>query len=124
MAMFARRASPLGLLLTVVALIAQLAFGAAVPAVPLVLDTPICHAADAGDAPAPANPQHAPGCLLCSLCPTPGTIAALPAPPPSLPTARAVVVADAAHDLPPTEPVAATPPWRPGSPRAPPSTQA
>lgn len=88
-----RRIPAFGLFLTLLALVAQLAFGAVVPRpeVGLMLDDlggVICHApAPANGAPQPAQHHHTPDCVLCPLCAalaTPGIVlpGAAPHPPP------------------------------------------
>jgi hypothetical protein len=80
-----------GLFLALLALVAQLAFGAVVPRpdVALVLDQagPICHAAAPADGTTPPAPhRHMPDCQFCPLCmalATPGIV--LPGAGPHLP---------------------------------------
>jgi hypothetical protein len=71
--MIRHRIPAFGLFLTLLALVAQLAFGAVVPRpeVGLVLDElgVICHApAPSGGAPQPDQHRHTPDCVLCPLC--------------------------------------------------------
>ena len=88
-----RRSPAFGTLLTLLALVAQLAFAAVVPnpEIALVLqgDGPICHAPAPPGTPAPPTQQHhVPDCAFCPLCVSlstppivlPGTAPALPAP--------------------------------------------
>ncbi|MGA3399610.1 MAG: DUF2946 family protein [Acetobacteraceae bacterium] len=82
-----------GLFLTLLALVAQLAFGAVVPRpeVALVLDQVgvVCHAAARSDGmPPPSHHHHTPDCMLCPLCvslTTPGIVLPGAAPHPPLP---------------------------------------
>jgi len=67
-----RRIPASGLFLALLALVAQLAFGAVVPRpeVALVLDNAgvICHAAAPDDTLPPAHHHHMPDCQFCPLC--------------------------------------------------------
>jgi hypothetical protein len=95
--MIRHRIPPFGLFLTLLALAAQLAFGAVVPRpeVGLVFDElgVICHASAPSDGtPQPAQHHHTPDCVLCPLCAslaTPGIV--LPGAPPRPPLPRVAV---------------------------------
>jgi hypothetical protein len=109
-------------LLTLLALVAQLAIGAIVPPMPVLAATadgvPICHGGQQPvDAPSPMHPAD---CLLCPICVAlAGPAVLLPASGPALPTPRIRVFALAAPPPPATAPPAA----RRGAaqPRAPPA---
>ncbi|MGA3399608.1 MAG: hypothetical protein ABSC95_10340 [Acetobacteraceae bacterium] len=86
-----RRVPASGLFLALLALVAQLAFGAVVPRpeVALVLDEAgvICHASAPSDGTTPPAHHHMPDCQFCPLCmslATPGIVLASagPKPPP------------------------------------------
>ncbi len=90
--MIQRRISASGLFVALLALVAQLAFGATVPRpeIALVLDDAgiICHAPTSSDGTTPpAHRHHMPDCQFCPLCmslATPGIVlpGAAPHPPP------------------------------------------
>jgi hypothetical protein len=110
------------LLLTLLALAAQLAMGASVPSVAAfaVADggVPICHGGeDPVDTPAPHHPAD---CVLCPLCiAMTGASAMLQASGPVVPAPRAVAIGLAAPPPPSTAPPAAR--RYAAQPRAPPS---
>jgi hypothetical protein len=89
-----RRIPAFGLFLTLLALVAQLAFGAVVPRpeVGLVLDElgVICHAPAPPDgAPQPSRHHHTPDCVLCPVCASLATHGiVLPGAPPRPPLPR------------------------------------
>jgi hypothetical protein len=102
-----RRNSPLGLLFTLLALVAQLASGAIVPrmeAVAAIADaTTICHAHETSDE-APPAPHNPPACPICPLCVSLSGAAFALTPHRTLPTPRVVVVAPAVVLPPATAP--------------------
>ena len=124
-AMTQRRISASGLFLALLALVAQLAFGAVVPRpeVALALDEVgvICHAAAPSDGPTPpAHHHHMPDCSFCPLCmslATPGVV--LPGAAPRVPSPQI-----AAFRRPGLPPPATAPPVTPllsAQPRGPPT---
>jgi hypothetical protein len=102
-----RRPSHFGLMFTLLALIAQLASGAAVlrtqVAATLANVTVICHADETSD-PAPTVPHNPAECPICPLCVSLSSPAVALMAHPALPTPRAVVVASVVVLPPPTAP--------------------
>jgi len=88
-----------GLLISLLALAGQLAFGATVPEFGLARGPAICHAGAGHEKPVPSR-QHDRGCVLCPLCATLMAPSPTLVPPPVLPTPPILA----------TEP-AATPPF-------------
>jgi hypothetical protein len=121
--MIARALRSWRLLLTLMALAAQLAVGASVPPVVTVAadaaGVPICHGGEEPlDAPAP---HHSDGCLLCPIClAVAGPSVLLPAGAPALPAPSAGAIGLAAPPPPPTAPP--SPVRLSAQPRAPPFT--
>ena len=91
-----RRISPLGLLFTLLALLAQLASGAIVPRMEVVTAlgdaTTICHTDETSDR-APPVPHHPADCPICPLCVSLSAPAFALTAHPTLPTPRVIVVA-------------------------------
>jgi hypothetical protein len=91
-----RRISPFGLLFTLLALMAQLASGAAVlrteAVATLANATIICHADETSDQ-APPTQHHPADCLICPLCVSLSAPAFSLTVHPTLPTPRVMVVA-------------------------------
>lgn len=102
-----RRIPASGLLLALMALVAQLAFGAVVPRPEIVGAwngaAAICHAADTSDE-APPVPHHPSDCLVCPLCISLAAPAFAPPTGSVLPAPRVVVIARAAILPPATAP--------------------
>jgi NAD-dependent dihydropyrimidine dehydrogenase PreA subunit len=119
-----RRPSSFGLLLALLALIAQLGFSLGAPqsaaAEALIQAATICHGdtgADSGQLPAPA---HHNDCVLCPLCVSASSTVALLSPAaPALPAPATLVIARAAIPPPATAPPAS--PRFAAQPRAPPA---
>jgi hypothetical protein len=103
------RISASGLLLALLALTMQLAFGAAVPrfevAAALAGATTICHADETSDS-APPAPHHPADCPICPLCASLSAAAFALSVPAALPVPRVVAVARAAVLPPSTAPPA------------------
>ncbi len=93
-----RRPPSLGMLLALLALIAQLGFGTALPrsdADAVLAATTLCHSDDGG--PAPSAP-HTPDCVLCSLCATvASTVFMLPADGPAIPPPLTIAIVRASE---------------------------
>jgi len=108
-AMIQRRISPLGLLFTLLALMAQLGSGAVVPRMEVMTAlgdvTAICHADETSDQ-APPVPHHPADCPICPLCVSLSAAAFAIMADPVLPTPRLVIVAPAVILPPATAPPA------------------
>jgi hypothetical protein len=115
------RSSPIGFALALLALVAQLALGAVVPAAQAAEPIPICHADDDSSGPEIPTPAHPLGCLLCPVCPAQATTVSLLTPTPvAVPAPRVPVLGRPGGTIITT---AATPPppYPAAYPRAPPS---
>ena len=117
-----RRPPLFGTLLAVCALIAQLAFGSAMPGasndIAVATATALCHSDDDGSG-APAPIPHTPDCVLCPVCLTIAQAAfLLPANAPAVPAPRVLAISTAAVLPPATAPPGT--PRRVAQPRAPP----